>query len=228
MEGYRIVPGRRFFDVVATYAGGGKYLTDVVTGKLGEMERQSKARIAADARNYPNDSTGADPVHVYPYRPIDPEHLPRTLKLKRARPKVLPELAPMMFMTGVSDRVRREIEALQTEGLRFYPVDLVDEDTGERLAYHWMQFTEEVDCLCYACGGFERRRTDAGKEYWSRKRGEEPEYIIAEKVGDRHVLLPRNRRGAETLSDTLLEQLGDGFLPKISKLMPLGVVTAVG
>jgi hypothetical protein len=226
MDGYRIVQGRRFFDVVATYAGGGKYLTDVVTPDGNVWRTLEKARIGADARNHPHDSTGGDPIVVYPYRPIDPDHLPKSLKLKRARPKVLPELAPMIFMTGVSDRVRHEIEALQTDGLRFYPVDLVDEDTGERLAYHWMQFTEEIDCICFSCGGFERKTAESGSEYWTRLRGEHDEYLIAEKVGQRHVLLPRQRRGGPTLSDTLVARLGDSFLPKISKLMPLGVVTA--
>lgn len=229
-----VVPGfveytdRHYFEILETYQHRTRPLHDYVTWDSGEEKQLRTLRIEAYQLRNGTDYQPHDVFHLWPYQPVDPDHVIKRVTLKAGAPKTLPEYSQILHVNVVSDRVMKAITALE-DGARqaFYPLEIVQADGGTRHRYHFMQFLEHTDCTVPKLGGFRKGVRQDGTTYWVRTSSDDKVFLDAERVGTRHLFFDKRAKSGCFISSELAAKLGE-FLPAGQYLAEVGAVRARG
>jgi hypothetical protein len=215
---------RHYFEILETYQHRTRPLHDHVTWDIAEEKRLKTLRIEAYQLRNGTDYQPHDVFHLWPYQPVDPDHVIKRVTLKAGAPKTLPEYSQILQVNVVSDRVMKAITALEEEGrLAFYPLDIVQADGGTRYRYHFMQFLEHTDCTVPKLGGFRKGVRQDGTTYWVRTSSDDKVFLDAERVGKRHLFFDKRAKSGCFISSELAAKLGD-FLPSGLYLAEAGAI----
>lgn len=214
---------RRYFEILETYQNRLRPLHDCVTWDIEEEKRLKALRIEAyQLRN----ATGFQPhdvFHLWPYHPVDPEHVIKRVALKAGTSMPLPEYSQILHVTVVSERIMKAIVALEEGRHAFFPLEIVSADGDSRYRYYFMQFLEQTDCTVPKLGGFRRGVRQDGSAYWVRSSADEKVFLDAERVGTRHLFQDKRAKWGCFISAELVGRLND-FLPRGLHLAEAGVV----
>lgn len=217
----------RYFEILETYQNRLRPLHDCVTWDAEEEKRLKALRIEAyQLRN----ATGFQPhdvFHLWPYHPVDPDHVIKRVTLKAGTPMPLPEYSQVLHVTVVSDRVMKAIVALEEGRHAFFPLEIISADGESRHRYYFMQFLEQTDCTVPKLGGFRRGVRQDGSTYWVRSSADEKVFLDIERVGTRHLFQDKRAKWGCFISADLVEKLND-FLPRGLHLAEAGVVRKHG
>lgn len=218
---------RRYFEILETYQNRLRPLHDCVTWDVEEEKRLKALRIEAyQLRN----ATGFQPhdvFHLWPYHPVDPDHVVKRVTLKAGTPLPLPEYSQILHVTVVSDRVMKAIAALEEGRHAFFPLEIASADGEVRHRYHFMQFLEQTDCTVPKLGGFRRGVRRDGTAYWVRSSADEKVFLDIERVGTRHLFQDKRAKWGCFISGELVGKLNE-FLPRGLHLAEAGVVRQHG
>ncbi len=223
--GFAEYPDRRFFEILETYQDRVRPLNDHVTWDVEEESRLKTRRIEAYQLRNGTDYKPHDVFHLWPYQPVDPDHVIKRVTLKADGPKALPEFSQILHVTVVSDRVMKAIVSLEEGRHAFYPLDVTSADGSTRHRYHFMQFLEHADCTVPKLGGFRKGVRQDGTTYWVRTSGDEKVFLDAGRVGSRHFFYDKRAKSGCFISGDLVGKLGE-FLPRGFYLAEAGLVRA--
>lgn len=217
---------RHYFEILETYQHRTRPLHDYVTWDIEEEKRLKTLRVEAYQLRNGTDYQPHDVFHLWPYQPVDPDHVIKRVTLKAGAPKTLPEYSQILQVNVVSDRVMKTITALEKAGhLTFYPLEIVQADGGTRYRYHFMQFLEHADCTVPKLGGFRKGVRQDGTIYWVRTSSDDKVFLDVERVGTRHLFFDKRAKSGCFISSELATKLGD-FLPAGQYLAETGAVRA--
>ena len=214
---------RRYFEILETYQNRLRPLHDCVTWDVDEEKRLKALRIEAYQLRNATDFQPHDVFHLWPYHPVDPDHVIKRVTLKAGTPLPLPEYTQILHVTVVSDRVMKAISTLEEGRHAFYPVEIVSSDGETRYRYYFMQFLEQADCTVPKLGGFRRGVRQDGTTYWVRSSADEKVFLDIERVGTRHLFQDKRAKWGCFISAELVAKLND-FLPRGLYLAEAGVV----
>ena len=214
---------RRFFEVLETYQNRIRPLNDLVTWDLEEENRLKTLRIEAYQLRNGTDYKPHDVFHLWPYQPVDPDHVIKRVALKAHPQKPLPEFSQILHVNVVSDRVMKAITALEEGRHAFYPVDIVSPEGDARYRYYFMQFLEHIDCTVPKLGGFRKGVRQDSSTYWVRNTNDDKVFLDAERVGSRHFFYDKRAKSGWFISGDLAAKLGE-FLPSGLYLTEAGLV----
>lgn len=218
---------RGYFEILETYQNRLRPLHDCVTWDIEEEKRLKALRIEAyQLRN----ATGFQPhdvFHLWPYHPVDPDHVIKRVTLKAAIPLPLPEYSQILHVTVVSERVMKAIVALEEGRHAFFPLEIASADGEIRHRYHFMQFLEQTDCTVPKLGGFRRGVRQDGTTYWVRSSTDDKVFLDIERVGSRHLFQDKRAKWGCFVSAELVGKLNE-FLPRGLHLAEAGVVRKHG
>jgi Immunity protein family (Imm11) len=219
---------RRFFEILETYQHRSRPLHDYVSWDIEEEKRLKMLRVEAYQLRNGTDYQPHDVFHLWPYQPVDPDHVIKHVTLKAGAPKVLPEYSQILHVNVVSDRVMKAITALEEAGRQaFYPLDIVSADGGTRQRYHFMQFLEHTDCTVPKLGGFRKGVRQDGTTYWVRTSSDDKVFLDADRAGRRHLFFDKRAKSGCFVSSELVAKLGE-FLPAGLYLAETGSVRPRG
>lgn len=214
---------RRFFEILETYQNRMRPLHDHVTWDVEEETRLRTLRIEAYQLRNGTDYKPHDVFHLWPYSPIDPEHVIRRVQLKKDAPKTLPEYSQVMHVNVVSDRVMKAITSLEEGRHAFYPLEIFQAESGPSYRYYFMQFLEHTDCTVPKLGGFRQGARQDGTTYWVRTSADDKVSLDVDRVGPRHLFHDKRAKSGCFISGELAAKLGD-FLPRGYYLAEAGLV----
>jgi hypothetical protein len=204
---------QRYFEILETYQHRTRPLHDYVTWDIEEEKRLKTLRIEAYQLRNGTDYRPHDVFYLWPYQPVDPDHVIRRVTLKAGATKTLPEYSQILQVNVVSDRVMKAITAIEEAGRQaFYPLDIMQADGGIRHRYHFMQFLEHTDCTVPKLGGFRKGVRQDGTTYWVRTSSDDKVFLDAERVGKRHLFFDKRAKSGCFISSELAAKLGE-FLP---------------
>ena len=219
---------RRFFEILETYQHRSRPLHDYVSWDIEEEKRLKMLRVEAYQLRNGTDYQPHDVFHLWPYQPVDPDHVIKHVTLKAGAPRVLPEYSQILQVNVVSDRVMKAITTLEEAGRQdFYPLDIVPADGGTRQRYHFMQFLEHTDCTVPKLGGFRKGVRQDGTTYWVRTSSDDKVFLDAERAGTRHLFFDKRAKSGYFISSQLVAKLGE-FLPAGLYLSETGSVRPRG
>lgn len=215
---------RRFFEILEAYQNRARPLHDLVTWDKEEEARLKALRIEAYQRENDTDYKPHDVFHLWPYRPVDPDHVIKRVQLKSDAPKSLPEFSQILHVHVVSDRLMKAITSLEDGRHVFYPLEIAQADGGEPFfRYHFMQVREHTDCTVPKLGGFRKGMRQDGTSYWVRTSTDDKVFLDIERVGNRHLFYDKRAKSCWFISAELSSKLGD-FLSRGYYLTETGVV----
>jgi uncharacterized protein DUF1629 len=198
-------------------------LHDYVTWDAEEEAQLKKQRVEAYQLRNGTDYKPHDVFHLWPYSPVDPAHVIKRVQLKKDAPKTLPEYSHIMHVNVVSDRVMKAITALEESRHAFYPLEIVQAESGISYRYYFMQFLEHTDCTVPKLGGFRKGVRQDGTSYWVRTSTDDKVSLDVERVGSRHLFHDKRAKSGCFISGELATKLGD-FLPRGYYLAEAGLV----
>jgi hypothetical protein len=214
---------RRYYEILETYQNRTRPLHDYVTWEMEEEAQLKKRRVEAYQLRNGTDYKPHDVFHLWPYNPVDPDHVIKQVTLKKNAPQTLPEYSQIMQVNVVSDRVMKAITALEDERHAFYPLEIVRPEDGTSFSYHFMQFLEHTDCSVPKLGGFRKGVRQDGTAYWVRTSTDDKVFLDDERVGTRHLFFDKRAKSGCFISGELAAKLGD-FLPRGYYLAEVGLV----
>ncbi|WP_162914445.1 imm11 family protein [Taklimakanibacter lacteus] len=223
VPGFAEVSDRTFFEILETYQNRIRPLNDLVTWDTEEESRLKTRRIEAYQLRNGTDYKPHDVFHLWPYQPVDPDHVIKQVTLKVNAPKILPEFSQILHVNVVSDRVMKAIVELEEGRHAFYPIDIMSPDGGVRCRYHFMQFLEHTDCTVPKLGGFRKGARQDGTTFWVRTSTGDKVFLDIERIGSRHFFYDKRAKSGWFISGELTAKLGD-FLPSGLLLAEAGVV----
>jgi Immunity protein family (Imm11) len=214
---------RPFFEILENYQHRSRPLHDYVSWDAEEEERLKKQRIEAYQLRNATAYKPHDVFHLWPYQPVDPEHVIKRVQVKKDAPKALPEFSHIMHVNVVSERVMKAITALEAGRHGFFPLEIVQPEGGPSYSYYFMQFLEHTDCTIPKLGGFRKGVRQDGTNYWVRTSTGDKVALDAERVGTRHLFHDKRAQSGCFISGELVAKLGD-FLPRGYYLAGAGLV----
>lgn len=223
VPGFAEFADRKFFEILETYQNRIRPLNDLVTWDTEEESRLKARRIEAYQKRNGTDYKPHDVFHLWPYQPVDPDHVIKHVTLKANAPKTLPEFSQILYVNVVSDRVKKAIVELEEGHHAFYPVDIMSPDGSVHCRYHFMQFLEHTDCTVPKLGGFRKGVRQDGTTYYVRTSGDDKVFLDVEEIGSRHFFYDKRAKSGWFISGELTAKLG-AFLPSGLALAEAGVV----
>lgn len=228
VSGFAECADRHYFEILETYQHRTRPLHDHVSWDIEDERLLKTRRIEAYQLRNGTDYQPHDVFHLWPYQPVDPDHVIKRVTLKAGAPKTLPEYSQILQVNVVSDRVMKAITALEETGRQaFYPLEIVQADSGARHRYYFMQFLEHTDCTVPKLGGFRKGVRQDGTSYWVRTSSDDKVFLDAERVGARHLFFDKRAKTGCFVSSQLAAKLGE-FLPAGQYLAEAGLVRAQG
>jgi len=223
-ERAEIIPDARVYDVIDSYANLSKQLGDHFISENREWERLRELRVDAFAAGHPNGYRPHDVFAEMPILPVDPEHMPKTARLKKTAPATLPEFSLFNGISVVSQRLHDALQELEPGRHRFFPLTVTRHDESATCKYYFLQFLEKTDCVCLPLSCFRQKTSPNGVSYWAAPAERTQTYYLwADCVGDRHMFWDRHARGRVIVSQKLVDTLGD-FLPPGIELVENGLL----
>lgn len=223
-ERAEIIPDARVYDVVDSYKNLSKQLGDHFMSENQEWERLRELRVDAFAARHPNGYRPHDVFAEMPIVPVDPEHMPKTVRLKKTAPRTLPEFSLFNGIRVVSQRIHDALQDLEPERHRFFPLTVTRHDDSATYQYYLLQFLEKTDCVCLPLSGFRQKTSPNCVPYWAKPPERKQTYHMwADCVGDRHLFRDSHARGSVIVSQKLVDTLGD-FLPRGIELIENGLL----
>lgn len=223
VPGFAEFDDRKFFEILETYQNRIRPLNDLVTWDTEVENRLKTRRIEAYQLRNGTDYKPHDVFHLWPYQPVDPDHVIKQATLKANAPKTLPEFSQILYVNVVSDRVMKAIVELEEGHHAFYPIDIMSPDGSVHCRYHFMQFLEHTDCTVPKLGGFRKGVRQDGTTYYVRTSSDDKVFLDIERIGSRHFFYDKRAKSGWFISGELTAKLGD-FLPSGLKLAEAGVV----
>lgn len=219
-----IIPDARVYDIIDSYRNLSKQLGDHFISENTEWERLRELRVDAFAARHPNGYRPHDVFTEMPIVPVDPEHMPKAVRLKKSAPATLPEFSLFNGIRVVSQRVHDALRDLEPGRHRLFPLTVTRHDDSATYRYYFLQFLEKTDCVCLPLSGFRQKTSPNGVPYWATPpERNQTYYLWADCVGDRHMFWDNYARGRVIVSQKLVDTLGD-FLPPGIELVENGLL----